>query len=54
MMKAFIERCRSRGKDGSHTKTKTVCDMQGSVLACEVALTSSNTTAAGIPITSSW
>ena len=43
-MKAFIERCRSRGEDGSHTKT--VCDMQGSVLACEVALTSSNTTAA--------
>jgi hypothetical protein len=43
-MKAFIERCRSRGKDGSHTKT--VCDMHGSVLACEVALTSSNTTAA--------
>jgi hypothetical protein len=46
MMKAFIERCSSRVKDGSHTKT--VCDMQGSVLACEVALTSSktNTTAA--------
>ena len=45
MMKAFIERCRSRGKDGSHTKT--VCDMHGSVLA-------DGSFSAGIPITSSW